>query len=292
MSISCLYWLSHSNYYTKFVYMMKTIMTGFVLRIIAMVTMLLDHIGWNFIDNPMLLTWIGRIAFPCYAFLLAEAFFFVFKEKRRLLKYVSTLIILAVISEPCYDLLEFGANIGSSFMEAQSVMITLLLGFLWMSLTELLFPTNERKSEKVQRKYIIVLACAYLLIAFTNYKMEANFNLVWPLLIIAYYWYLRYSRNEEKTENKWNWIKRFWVLLGIFLIYLPIYFWVRSGFGDWAAWMQQITNYLPWIGGHALAALILSFSNGKLWYHKKWFKIFYTLFYPVHALIIGLLITL
>jgi hypothetical protein len=53
-------------------------------------------------------------------------------------------------------------------------------------------------------------------------------------------------------------------LLGIFAIYLPIYFWVRCGFGDWAAWMQQVTKYLPWIGGHVLAALILSFSNGKL----------------------------
>ena len=105
-------------------------MTGLILRIIAMATMLTDHIGWNFIDNPMLLTWIGRIAFPCYAFLLAEGFFFVFKDRRRLLKHISTLILLAVISEPCYDLLEFGSNIGSSFMEAQSVMITLLLGFL------------------------------------------------------------------------------------------------------------------------------------------------------------------
>ncbi len=267
-------------------------MTGFVLRIIAMVTMLLDHIGWNFIDNPMLLTWIGRIAFPCYAFLLAEAFFFVFKEKRRLLKYVSTLILLAVISEPCYDLLEFWPKVFSSFMEAQSVMVTLLLWFLGISLTELLFPTNEKKSEKVQRKYIIVLVCAYLLIGFTNYKMEANFNFVWPLLAIAYYWYLRHSRNEEKTENKRNWIQRFWVLLGIFAIYLPIYFWVRSGFGDGTTWMEQVTEYLPWIWGHCVAALILSFSNGKLWYHKKWFKIFYTLFYPVHALIIGLLITL
>lgn len=292
MSISCLYWLSHPNYYTKFVYMMKIIMTGFILRIIAMSTMLLDHIGWNFIDNPMLLTWIGRIAFPCYAFLLAEAFFFVFKEKRRLLKYVSTLILLAVISEPCYDLLEFGANIGSSFMEAQSVMITLLLGFLWMSLTELLFPTNEKKSERVQRKYIIVLACAYLLIGFTNYKMEANFNFVWPLLAIAFYRYIRYSRNEEKTENKWWWAKRFWVLVWIFAVYLPIYFWVKSWFGDGYALLGWVRNYFPWIGWHILAALILSFSNGKLWYHKKWFKIFYTLFYPVHALIIGLLIAL
>ena len=270
----------------------ENMMTGFVLRIIAMVTMLLDHIGWNFIDDPMILTWIGRIAFPCYAFLLAEWFFFVFKDKRRLIKHLSTLIILAVISEPCYDLLEFGPNVLSSFMESQSVMITLLLGFLGMSITELLLPSNWEKSEKSQRKNIVVLICAYLLIGFTNYTMKANFNFVWPLLVIAYYRYLRYARNEEKTENKWNWIKRFWVLLGIFVVYLPIYFWVKSGFGNWAEWMEQITKYLPWIGGHALAALILSLSNCKLWYHKKWFKIFYTLFYPVHALIIWILICL
>ena len=270
----------------------ENMMTGFVLRIIAMVTMLLDHIGWNFIDDPMMLTWIGRIAFPCYAFLLAEWFFFVFKDKRRLIKHLSTLIILAVISEPCYDLLEFGPNVLSSFMESQSVMITLLLGFLGMSITELLLPSNWEESEKSQRKNIVVLICAYLLIGFTNYTMKANFNFVWPLLVIAYYRYLRYARNEEKTENKWSWTKRFWVLLGIFVVYLPIYFWVKSGFGNWAEWMEQITKYLPWIGGHALTALILSLSNCKLWYHKKWFKIFYTLFYPVHALIIWILICL
>jgi len=265
-------------------------MTGFILRIVAMVTMLADHIGWNFIDNTMLLTWIGRIAFPCYAFLLAEWFFFVFKDKRRLLKHVSTLILLAVISEPCYDLLEFGSNIFSKFMEAQSVMITLLLWFLWMGITELLIPSKKENNEKIWWKNIVVIACAYMLIAFTNYKMAANFNLVGPLLIIAYYWYLRYSKNEEKTENKRNWIKRFWVLLWIFAIYLPVYFWVRSGFGNITEWLEHVKGYLPWIGGHVLAALILSLSNCKLWYHKKWFKWVYTLFYPVHALIIGILI--
>ena len=265
-------------------------MTGFILRIVAMVTMLADHIGWNFIDNSMMLTWIGRIAFPCYAFLLAEGFFFVFKDRKRLLKHVSTLILLAVISEPCYDLLEFGSNIFSKFMEAQSVMITLLLWFLWMSITELLIPSKKENNEKIWWKNIVVIVCAYMLIAFTNYKMAANFNLVWPLLIIAYYRYLRYSRNGEKTENKRSWIKRFWVLLGIFVIYLPIYFWVRTGFADATTWLEHVKEYLPWVGGHVLAALILSLSNCKLWYHKKWFKWVYTLFYPVHALIIGILI--
>ena len=86
-------------------------MTGFILRIIAMATMLTDHIGWNFIDNPMLLTWIGRIAFPCYAFLLAEGFFFIFRDKRRFTRHISTLILLAVGSELCYDMLEFDSNV-------------------------------------------------------------------------------------------------------------------------------------------------------------------------------------
>ena len=240
----------------------------------------------------MLLTWIGRIAFPCYAFLLAEWFFFLLKDRKRLLKHVSTLVVLAVISEPCYDLLEFGSNIGNNFMNAQSVMITLLLWFLGMSITELLISSKKENNEKIGWQTISILTCAYLLIGFTNYKMEANFNFVWPLLIVAYYWYLRYSRNEEKTENKRSWIQRLWALLWIFAIYLPIYFWVRSNFGDRTAWLLQVKNYLPRIGWHVLAALILSFSNGKLWYHKKRFKYVYTLFYPVHAFIIGIIIIL
>jgi len=255
-----------------------------------MATMLADHIGRNFIDNPMLLTRIWRIAFPCYAFLLAEAFFFVFKEKRKLIKYISTLIILAIISEPCYDLLEFWPNIINRFMDSQSVMITLLLWFLGMSLTEIIFPSNEKN--KANRKHIIVLICWYLLIGFTNYKMAANFNFVWPLLIIAYYWYLRYSRNEDKTANKWNWIKRFWILTWIFVIYLPIYFRVKSWFWNAIEWLAQVKQFLPRVWWHILAALILSFSNWKLWYHKKWFKILYTLFYPIHALIIGIILVL
>ena len=163
-------------------------MSWFILRIIAMATMLIDHIWWNFVDNQMLLTWIGRIAFPCYAFLLAEWFFFVFKDKNRLVKHLSTLILLTVWSELCYDMLEFGSNI-SSYMESQSVMITLLLGFLWMIATELLIPQHKETNDKIKIKNIIVLICTYILVWFVNYIMLANFNLVWPWLIIAFYWY-------------------------------------------------------------------------------------------------------
>ncbi len=264
-------------------------MSWFIIRIIAMSTMLIDHIGWNFIENPMVLTWIGRIAFPCYAFLLAEWFFFVFKNNKRLLKHLAMLILLAVISEPCYDLLEFGADITTKFMEEQSVMITLLLWFLWMAATELFHPSE--KTDKIWRKTTIILIPTYLLIGFANYKMAANFNFVWPLLIVAFYRYLRYARNPEKTENKRCWIKRFSVLLWIFTCYLIIYFYFRSNFWGLEARTEQVTKYLPRIFWHILAALILSLTNWKLWYHTRWFKNLYTIFYPLHALIIWIIIT-
>ena len=260
----------------------------------------------------MYLTWIWRIAFPCYAFLLAEWFFFIFNEKRRYLKHLWILILLAVFAEPCYDLLEFGPNILTNFMESQSVMITLLLWFLWMTLTEALFPSVKDPSDKLSWEsikekfslfrtewnaklnwfYVIVLVCAYLLIWFTNYKMAANFNFVGPLLVIAFYWYLRYSRNSDKSSNKWKWYQRFLALLWIFAIYLPIYFLFRSKFAWVDAWLDQFVSYFLWICWFILSALILSFSNGKLWYHKKWFTYFYILFYPVHALIIGIILCL
>ena len=289
-------------------------MTGFVLRIIAMTTMLIDHIGWNFIDNPMILTWIWRIAFPCYAFLLAEGFFFVFNEKRRLLKHISTLILLAVISEPCFDLLEFGPNVLTNFMESQSVMITLLLWFLWMSITELLLPSSSEHKDKLSWssikeflfsskreindewekinwnwKTILVLVCAYLLIGFTNYTMSANFNFVGPLLVIAFYWFLRASRDPKTNKNMWSWFKRFAILLLIFVIYIPIYFWAKTKFCDFDTWVDTLYKYIPWIIGHAFAALVLSLYNGQLGYHKGWFKRLYISFYPLHACFIGII---
>ena len=152
----------------------------------------------------------------------------------------------------------------TKFMEVQSIMITLLLGFLGMSVTELLVPSKREKDEKIDWKNIVILVCAYLLIGFANYTMKANYNFMGPSLVIAFYWYIRYSRNEEKTENKRCWIKRFLVLIGIFAVYLPIYFRVRCGFGDTTTWIEYIKSYLPRVVGHFLAAFILSFSNGKL----------------------------
>jgi hypothetical protein len=88
----------------------------------------------------------------------------------------------------------------------------------WSSIKEFLFSSKRESTDDVEKidwnwKTILVLVCAYLLIGFTNYKMAANFNFVGPLLVVAFYWYLRFARNSDKTENNWSRVKRFLVLL-------------------------------------------------------------------------------
>lgn len=112
------------------------------LKLIASITMLLDHIGavlvyslylsaWNAgnyaLSNQMAVLYepmriIGRIAFPIYCFLLVEGF----HHTRDMKKYVTRLAIGMVLSEIPFDL----ALSGHIDWTSSSVMVTLLLGCL------------------------------------------------------------------------------------------------------------------------------------------------------------------
>lgn len=89
------------------------------LKLIACVTMLLDHIGATLVPGWTLRI-IGRIAFPIYCFLLVEGAHYTRNPK----KYALRLAIGAVLSELPFDLAFFG---GWTW-HYQSVMLTMLLG--------------------------------------------------------------------------------------------------------------------------------------------------------------------
>lgn len=91
------------------------------LKLIACVTMLLDHIGAALVPQLWLRV-VGRLAFPIYCFLMAEGVAHTRNPKR----YLMRLGLGALLAEVPFDLLFFGRLT----LQHQSVMITLLLGCL------------------------------------------------------------------------------------------------------------------------------------------------------------------
>lgn len=118
-------------------------LSGSTLKIIAIVTMFIDHAGATVVrgmmripavqNNPLtasrvsdlysLMRDIGRIAFPIFCFLLVEGFL----HTRDVKKYASRLFLFALISEIPFD---FALKPGWFYPAKQNVYFTLLIGLL------------------------------------------------------------------------------------------------------------------------------------------------------------------
>ncbi len=99
-------------------------LSGFVLKIIAVITMTIDHIGILFFPQIVLLRIIGRLALPIYVFLVVEGYM----HTRDIYRYMTRIGIVAILSELPFDLLAYGRI----NLYRQNVMWTLLTILLVM----------------------------------------------------------------------------------------------------------------------------------------------------------------
>lgn len=97
-------------------------MTGFQLKLLAMLAMTADHIGAVFFPEIPLLRWIGRLAMPMLCFFIGEGL----RHTRSPRRYLLRLTGFALLSELPFDL----AFYGGIEWGHQNVYFTLALGLL------------------------------------------------------------------------------------------------------------------------------------------------------------------
>lgn len=248
-------------------------MTVFALKLIAVLTMLVDHLGillWQKLPiSTALYTWmrsIGRFAFPVYCFLLAEGFRHLRQKPGRLREHLLLLLVLAVLSEPLFDYMGH-----RSFDDpgSQSVMLTLLLGFGGLWLAELL------RDRPLPRLAVMLCCCAL------GRMIAANYGAAGVLLIFLFYWYL-----EELAERPLP--RRLLGMACVMLVYYLFYCWSSSDFGGMAAFLERLRSMGVYCVPHLLLIPMLAAYNGRLGPRSGVLHRCYQYFYPAHLALLCL----
>lgn len=98
-------------------------MTTFNIKLIAIITMVIDHIGLFFFPNIIELRMIGRLSFPLFAWLIANGAYYTHNIK----KYLMRILLLAFVSQIPYTLANRHADPSFSNL---NILFTLSLGLL------------------------------------------------------------------------------------------------------------------------------------------------------------------
>ena len=235
--------------------------TGNGLKLIAIITMLIDHVDYGLYHTYGLasgnLNWdlyhffrvVGRMAFPIYCFLLVEGFF----HTRDVKKYGLRLFVLALISEIPFDWGLYGSLF---YWKKTNVVFTLLIGFI------LIWVLEESKKDKlfgidspVLKKLVVLLV--YAAGCTTAYFATVDYNMVGVATIVLMYYF-----HGDDLKHR------------------------MLSFGTGVAILA-----LGCGGMEAAAFLMLlpiAFYNGKRGSSSKVMRHCFNSFYPVHLLIIGI----
>lgn len=156
-------------------------MTSAVLKYIAVIAMLIDHVGAFILEDMyginstiyILSRSIGRIAFPIFAFLLVEGF----KKTKNRKKYFINLLIFALLSEIPFDL----ANKGSLMdFNQQNIFFTLLTNLTMLCVIE------GMKIDKTDLKAIAEILIV-LLFSLVSMLFKFDYSFFAPLVVYSYY---------------------------------------------------------------------------------------------------------
>lgn len=228
-----------------------------------MLLMLCDHLWATVLSRYDWLTWVGRLAFPIFAFMLVEGYF----HTRDLKKYLGRLLFWAVLSEVPFNLMYAGSPI---YPFHQNVLWTFLLGLLCVDFIE-----KTRRKGKPLLTLVVFLATAAVGYVLGFLTMADYFGYgIWTVLVF----YLFRGRN-------------WWCLLGQFAGLC----WINVVLIGGLSVPIQIFGHEIFFVQQAMACLALVpiwLYRGKQGPHNKIIQTGFYAFYPVHMLVLSLAVLL
>ena len=251
-------------------------MNAFTIKIIALVSMLIDHAGaimpeaFSFAPyGANIFRVIGRVAFPIFVYLIAEGF----RHTKSPWKFLVRLGAFAIISEIPYDI---AFNNGVNFLANTNIFYTLFLGgtaiFAWETLIKIEKDDNEHEEQHRASKLREVLATARIYIVaivpllgamWLAELLTADYGAYGVLFIFIMYIIrpMKWRLAAMVVLCVWQHV---WILEHVF----------AGGYVPMIHWLMFPATLLP--------VILFALYNGKRGPGLKW--LFY-LAYPVHLLI-------
>ncbi len=149
-------------------------LSSFGLKMIAIFTMTIDHMGFILFPQALWMRGIGRLAFPIFCFALTEGFMHTHDLKR----YMRRMLVVGLLAEIPFNLAESGKIFS---IEHQNVFFTLLIGLVMLYYC-------EKVSGTVMKAEIVIVSMFVAEFLHTDYGALG-------VLLIAIYWFAR--------EHKW-----------------------------------------------------------------------------------------
>ncbi len=267
------------------------------LKVIAMILILIDHIGFFLIPITaetqliyMLFRGVGRLGFPLYAFFIVEGIFYS-KNINKYLRRIFALVVLIFAFQASIFFTPLSASIDIS--QAYNVFLTLFTGATAVAYFH---------QKKYKHIYLLIPLAAMITTNILEFFVPGK----WTIFLV----------NEYRLYG-------IAIIIGFYIarVFTPhvvsnlkTYHQVSHSGLDSAPYIQQINNYLssisllfinivwyiltvtisdfpfdPFQTYSIFTAILILMYNGLKGYQPVWFKWVYYLYYPVHLAILAII---